>query len=69
MGISDHDYVNFSEDYELNYHLRKVGKSQSIANRETLRAMGRELKARLNKTRITHGEFSPYVAANKHRLD
>ena len=24
MALSDHEYVNFSEDYELNYHLRKV---------------------------------------------
>ena len=69
MGMSDHDYVNFSEDHEMNYHLRKVGKSQSSANRETLRVMGRELKAKLNAKRITHGQFSPYVAANKHRLD
>lgn len=50
MALSDHEYVNFSEDYELNYHLRKVNKQESATNRATLRTMGTELKARLNKT-------------------
>ncbi|MDG0502498.1 hypothetical protein [Klebsiella pneumoniae] len=55
MALSDHEYVNFSEDYELNYHLRKVKKQESVANRATLRTMGTELKARLNKTYLTQG--------------
>lgn len=26
MALGDHEHVNFSEDYELNYHLSKVNK-------------------------------------------
>lgn len=69
MALSDHEYVNFSEDYELNYHLRKVDKQQSISNRDTLRKMGVELKARLNKTFLTHSEFHAYILTQLHRLD
>lgn len=69
MPMSDHEYVNFSEDHEMNYHARKVGKKESINNRATLRTMGTELKSQTSKTRLTHGEFHPYVNANKHRLE
>jgi len=68
MALSDHEYVNFSEDYELNYHLRKVSKQESIANRATLRTMGAELKARLGKTFLTHKEFHAYILTQIHRL-
>jgi hypothetical protein len=68
MALSDHEYVNFSEDYELNYHLRKVNKQESIANRATLRTMGAELKARLGKTFLTHKEFHAYILTQIHRL-
>lgn len=67
--MNDHDYVNFSEDHELNYHLRKVDKRQTIDNRAMLRTFGVELKAATEKRRLTHGEFSPYVAENKWRLE
>lgn len=67
--MQDHEYVNFSEDYEMNYHLRKVDKRQTETNRSTLRTMGTELKGILGKTRLTHGEFHPYVVKNKARLD
>lgn len=69
MALSDHEYVNFSEDYELNYHLRKVGKQQSSSNRSTLRTMGIELKTKLGKTRLTHSEFNSYVLTQLSRLD
>lgn len=68
MALSDHEYVNFSEDYELNYHLRKVNKQESIANRATLRTMSAELKARLGKTFLTHQEFHAYILTQLHRL-
>lgn len=68
MGLSDHEYVNFSEDYELNYHLRKVNKQESMTNRATLRIMGAELKTRLNKTYLTHAEFHAYIKTQLHRL-
>lgn len=69
MGISDHEYVNFSEDYELNYHLKKVSKAQTEKNRTTLRTMGTELKTQLGKARITHAEFHAYISKNLYRLD
>ncbi|MDV2963869.1 hypothetical protein RU080_19235 [Shewanella algae] len=69
MSISDHKYVNFSEDYELNYHLEKVDKRQTEDNRNMLRTMGDELKAALNKILLLHVEFHPYVSQQKHRLD
>ncbi len=69
MAISDHDYVNFSEDHEMNYHARKVNKRETEKNRSTLKTMGTELKTQLGKTRITHSEFHPYVDRNKSRLE
>ncbi|MAL39561.1 hypothetical protein [Thalassospira sp.] len=69
MGISDHEYVNFSEDYELNYHLDKVDKRQTKGNREILKDMGAELKKVLDKTMLTHAEFHPYVSKQKYRLE
>ncbi|WP_350654182.1 hypothetical protein [Pseudoalteromonas sp. D48-MNA-CIBAN-0056] len=69
MSIEDHDYVNFSEDYELNYHLKKVDKRQTEKNRDTLKDMGKELKKATGKTRLQHGEFHSYVLKNKSRLD
>lgn len=68
MALSDYDYVNFSEDYELDYHLRKADKQQSIANRATLRMMGGELKVRLAKTFLTHQEFHAYILIQLYRL-
>lgn len=68
MSISDHEFVNFSEDYELDYRLRSVGKSQSVTNRATLRTMGDELKKSLGKTILNHGEFRAYIEARLYRL-
>lgn len=68
MPLSDHEYVNFSQDHELNYHLEKVGKSKSITNRLTLQTMGNELKTKLNKTYLTHAEFHTYVKTQLARL-
>ncbi|MDU5836675.1 MAG: hypothetical protein E6Z53_06355 [Pantoea sp.] len=69
MAISDHDYVNFSEDHEMNYHARKVNKRETEKNRSTLRTMGTALKAQLGKARVKHSEFHPYVDRNKSRLE
>lgn len=68
MALNDHEYVNFSEDYELDYHLRKVNKQQSITNRATLRIMGTELKTALQVTYVTHAQFHSYILKNTHRL-
>ncbi|MBU1297079.1 MAG: hypothetical protein KJ609_10870 [Gammaproteobacteria bacterium] len=69
MGISDHDYVNFSEDYELNHRLKAVEKRQTQGNRDILVVMGKELKAALGKTMLLHSEFHPYVVKQKARLE
>ncbi|WP_337029508.1 hypothetical protein [Pantoea agglomerans] len=66
---SDHELVNFSQDYELDYVLSRVGKSKSGANRTVLRTMGTELKTKLGKTTVTHKEFFEYVKTQLHRLD
>ena len=67
--MNDHDYVNFSEDHELNYHLRKVDKRQTEKNRDVLKSMGNELKTATGKRRLTHGEFHKYVKTQLHRLE
>ena len=69
MPISDHDYVNFSQDHELNYVLTRVGKRQTEANRSTLRVMGTELKGVLRKTMVTQKEFFEYVKTQLRRLE
>ena len=69
MSISDHDYVNFSEEHELNYHLRKVDKRQTENNRDILEVMGKELKKETGKARLQHSEFHTYVSKKKSRLE
>ncbi|GIU13215.1 hypothetical protein TUM4641_32810 [Shewanella morhuae] len=60
------DYVNFSEDHEMNYHLGLVGKSKSEYNRKYLRDNTQKTaKTKLDKNRITHTEFKPFVIADK----
>ena len=67
--MNDNDYVNFSQDHEMNHRLRRVEKRQTESNRGTLRTMGTELKSRLNKTRLKHGEFHAYVVTQRARLE
>ncbi|CAI1871673.1 Uncharacterised protein [Serratia quinivorans] len=69
MSISDHEYVNFSEDHELNYHLRDVNKQQSEVNRNMLRVMGIELKWQLKVYFVTHTQFRAYINTQLHRLN
>ncbi|MCG9727167.1 hypothetical protein [Vibrio brasiliensis] len=66
--MKDHDYVNFSEDYELNYRLRQVEKRQTEGNRIVLKTMGNELKLKLDKPRIQHGEFHNYISQVRNLL-
>ena len=64
--MNDWDYVNFSEVHEMNYHLGLVGKSKSEDNRKYLRDNTQwTAKNKLDKTRITHTEFKPFVVADK----
>ena len=64
MPPSDHDLVNFDQDYELNYILKVYGKSQSEENRTFLKEEGGKAKKDLGKTssqRITHKEFYTHL--------
>lgn len=56
--------VNFGEDHELNYHLKKNGLSQSKENREALIALGKEVKAELGKDVLTHEDVDAAIAKN-----
>lgn len=48
-ALTDRDTVNFSEDHELNYHLKKNGLSQSKDNRAKLVDLGSALKEESGK--------------------
>ncbi|MBQ4844894.1 hypothetical protein [Pseudoalteromonas sp. MMG005] len=68
--MNDWDFVNFSQDHEMNYHLGLVSKSESNDNRAYLRTNTQvTAKNALNKTVITHDEFKPFVQADKVHLD
>lgn len=70
LQMNDWDYVNFSEDYEMNYHLGLVSKSQSYDNRRYLRDKTQhKAKQSLGKEVITHSEFKPFVIADQRFLD
>lgn len=67
--MNDWDYVNFSEDHEMNYHLGLVEKSKSNDNRKYLRDNTQwTAKNTLDKKVITHNEFKPFVRADKNHL-
>ncbi len=61
---SDNATVNFSEDHELNYHLKKNGLSQSKDNREVLVALGTEVKGKLGKDILSHEEVDAAIVEN-----
>ncbi|MEZ8718640.1 hypothetical protein AB6D81_21925 [Vibrio splendidus] len=64
--MNDWDYVNFSEDHEMNYHLGLVGKSKSEYNRKYPRDNTQwTAKNKLDKTRVTHTDFKSFVVADK----
>ncbi|WP_352284205.1 hypothetical protein [Pseudoalteromonas sp. Q18-MNA-CIBAN-0097] len=68
--MNDWDFVNFSEAHEMDYHLGLVNKSKSESNRAYLRSDTQiTAKKALSKTVITHGEFKPFVQADKANLD
>ena len=68
--MNDWEKVNFSQDHELDRHLELVNKSKSQDNRAYLRNNTQiTAKKALDKTVITHGEFKPFVKADKVHLD
>src|SRR5690606_39140151 len=62
--LSDSATVNFGEDHELNYHLKKNGLSRSTDNREALIALGKEVKAELGKDVLSHEEVDAAIVKN-----
>lgn len=62
--LSDHATVNFGEDHELNYHLKKNNLSQSKENRETLITLGKAVKVELEKKVLTHEEVDAAIVKN-----
>ncbi|AZA47989.1 50S ribosomal protein L21 [Chryseobacterium carnipullorum] len=62
--LSDNATVNFGEDHELNYHLKKNNLSQSKENRETLITLGKAVKVELEKTILTHEEVDAAIVKN-----
>ncbi len=66
-ALSDNKTVNFNEDHELNYHLKKNNLSQSKENRETLITLGKALKVELEKKILTHEEVDALI--EKHIAD
>jgi len=62
--LSDSATVNFGEDHELNYHLKKNNLSQSKENRETLITLGKAVKVELEKNVLTHEEVDAAIVKN-----
>ncbi|SDQ47596.1 large subunit ribosomal protein L21 [Chryseobacterium soldanellicola] len=62
--LSDNETVNFGEDHELNYHLKKNGLSQSKENRDTLITLSKAVKVELEKTVLTHAEIDAAIVKN-----
>lgn len=61
---SDRETVNFSEDHELNYKLKKHKLSASKENREKLVALGTEYKEKNNKHELLHAEVDALIKEN-----
>lgn len=62
--LSDNATVNFGEDHELNYHLKKNNLSQSKENRQVLITLGKEVKAELGKDVLTHEDVDAAIVKN-----
>ena len=63
-ATGDRATVNFGEDHELNYHLKKNNLSQSKENREVLIALGAEVKEELGKKVLSHEDVDAAIEKN-----
>lgn len=63
-AAGDRATVNFAEDHELNYHLKKNNLSQTKDNRAALVTLGEETKEKLGKKVLTHEEVDAAIAEN-----
>lgn len=65
-SIMDHEYVNFEQDYELNYVLRKIGCLATEANRQQLRTLkvhALSFNSKKSYQDITHDELFDYLSS------
>ena len=60
----DAKFINFSEEHELDYILKKYGKETNKENRDLLKEFGKKAKEFLEKTMLEHDEFYKYLADN-----
>ncbi|WP_207953569.1 hypothetical protein [Vreelandella lionensis] len=67
--MKDNEYMNFSEDYELNHALKKLDKRQTKENRERLIDIGNNMKASTGKKRLQHGELREYAKTKAKSLE
>lgn len=57
--------VNFSENHELNYLLRRINKRQTQGNRDTVVTLGKTLKKMLKVRTLTHQQFIPFLRGKR----
>ena len=60
----DAKFINFSEEHELDYILKKYGKETNKENRDLLKEFGKKAKEFLGKTMLGHDEFYKYLDDN-----
>lgn len=68
MPMSDREYINFSQDDELNYILKKYNKKQSQENRSELKKLGDEYKKESGAKRVKHTEFYAFLEKHADKL-
>ena len=69
MTNKDKKLVNFSEDYELNRHLKKGEFRQTEDNRKQLTELGKQTKEKLKKSRLTHEDLEEALKKTKKKFD
>ena len=57
-------FINFSEEHELDYILKKYGKETSKENRDLLKEFGKQAKELLEKTMLGHQDLYKYIEDN-----
>ena len=60
----DAKFINFSEEHELDYILKKYGKETSEENRDLLKEFGKQAKELLEKTMLGHQDLYKYIEDN-----
>ena len=60
----DAKFINFSEEHELDYILKKYGKETIKENRDLLKEFGKKAKEFFGKTMLGHQDFYKYLEDN-----